>query len=129
MSKKKTHFDEHIDWQKHQYDLGYYTGSKTHPLIKAERSSKLVAAWCFFQAGVIATYYFLAIFQIKKGEAFSVWGSRLLSKAEAIIIWSLFLGLLFFFSVWIGIRYYQRSKKGKRIRVRKSKTSDSSKTR
>ena len=111
MSKKKTHLDDFVEWQNHQYDPGYYTGSKMHPFIEATGKPRRLAVWWFIQSGIFAVIYFIVIFQAIKGRASASWGDRSLSKAEMVLFWSLFLGPLFAFSLLIGIRYWQRAKK------------------
>ena len=111
MAKKKTHLDDFVEWQNHQYEPGYYTGDKMHPFIKAAGKSGRLAVWCFVQSGILAVIYILAVFQVIKGEQMGFWGDKLLSKAEMVLFWSLFLGPLIAFSLLLGIRYWQKAKK------------------
>ena len=126
MKKKKTNTDGFVEWQHHQYDPGHYTGSNTHPFIKADGNPICVSIWFFIQAGILAFFYFLAVIQTIRGKIFGVWTGRLLSQSESILFWSLFLCPLALFSAWIGIRYFQKAKRKKAestrmVRVHKNK--------
>ena len=118
MSKKKTHIDDLLEWNNHQYDPGHYTGSNTHPFIKADGNPRRVSIWYFFQAGVLALFYFLPVIQTIRGNASYSWGGKPLSLFGGIMFWSLLLGPLILLCTLLGVRYYQ---KGKRMKAERNK--------
>jgi len=113
MSKKKTHIDDLVEWNDHHYDPGHYTAGNINPFTKADGNPHRVSIWYFFQAGVLALFYFLGVIREIRDKASSSWGGKLLSHTESIIIWSLIWWPLILFSFWLGVRYYQREKRMK----------------
>jgi len=54
MPKKKNTINEFIEWQNHQFDPGYYLGSKMHPTTNAGGNPGREAIMWFVAAGVFA---------------------------------------------------------------------------
>ncbi len=65
--RKHTDSEEYInhleEWMDHQYDTGYYTGGKIHPLFKyMRRPSRKVALWLGIVIAIFAIWRFFIDF-------------------------------------------------------------------
>ncbi len=66
--KSDNYFDRLKEWQKHQYDPGYYTGGKIPPIITHPGNPKLLGLFMVissFIGGIIITIFFINIFQVE----------------------------------------------------------------
>ena len=112
--KKRSHLDKIMEWQRHQYDPGHYTGGKLDPALEAEGNPKLASIWWFVQAGIIALIYIFLFILAIQGEL-----DKSMSVLKNVVILTVFCGVFIFSCVWIGIRFAQKAKRKKAIAERR----------
>lgn len=99
-TKKKDYIDEHEEWQKHQFDPGYFTGGHIPVWIKNPGSRKKLGS-VFLAFGLFyGSWTTYNIIQLSKAE----------QNTEQVVS-AIFLGLAAIIFLWAGIKLMKKSKK------------------
>ena len=100
---KKNYIEEHEEWQRHQFDLGYFTGGRIPVWIKYPGKRKRLGAIFLIMGLVLCGQCGWTVFNIMRLSE--------VQQTTGQIVSAIILGFLSIVFLWAGIKLIKRSKK------------------
>lgn len=110
-NSERDYIKEMIEYQKNQFNPGYYVGTgKIPPDVEASGNPMPLAVWMFIQAAAILILYIIIIkilyFNTNPNTVISYNGSPLLD----FILFTVVFSVSTFICIWIGVIYLKKAK-------------------